>query len=66
MFTIEQRDNVRDRVLEMARADPRVTGGALTGSMAIGAEDEWSDIDVTFGSQMAPTSKPSSMIGRSI
>ena len=49
MFTIEQRDNVRDRVLEMARADPRVTGGALTGSMAIGAEDEWSDIDVTFG-----------------
>ena len=49
MFTIEQRDNVRDRVLEMARTDPRVTGGALTGSMAIGAEDEWSDIDVTFG-----------------
>jgi predicted nucleotidyltransferase len=48
MFTIEQRDYVRDRVLEMAKADPRVTGGAMVGSIAGGAEDEWSDIDITF------------------
>ena len=48
MFTVEQRDQVRDRVLEMAKADPRVTGGALVGSIAGGAEDEWSDIDITF------------------
>ncbi len=49
MFTSEQRDNVRDHVLNMARADPRVTAGALTGSRAVGAEDEWSDIDLAFG-----------------
>lgn len=49
MFTTEQRDYVRDRVLDLARTDPRVTAGALTGSTAVGAEDEWSDIDVAFG-----------------
>lgn len=49
MFTTEQRDRVRDYVLAMARADPRVTGGALIGSQAAGAEDRWSDIDLTFG-----------------
>jgi predicted nucleotidyltransferase len=49
MFTVEERDRVRNYVLEMARADPRVTAGALTGSTAIGAEDNWSDIDIAFG-----------------
>ncbi len=49
MFTTEQRDDVRNRVLDLARSDPRVTAGALTGSSAVGAEDERSDIDVAFG-----------------
>jgi hypothetical protein len=49
MFTTGQRDHVRDRVLELARTDPRVTAGAITGSAAVGAEDERSDIDVAFG-----------------
>nr|MDQ2717920.1 hypothetical protein [Chloroflexota bacterium] len=49
MFTAKQRDHVRNYVLEMAQADPRVTGGALIGSTAAGAEDNWSDIDITFG-----------------
>ena len=49
MFTVEVRDSVRQRVLELARADPRVTAGALTGSMAFEAGDTWSDIDVAFG-----------------
>ena len=49
MFTREQRDNIRERILDMARSDPRVTAGAITGSSAVGAEDEWSDIDVAFG-----------------
>src|SRR5690348_250197 len=49
MFTAEQRDHVWQRVLELARTDPRVTAGALTGSMAFGGGDEWSDIDVAFG-----------------
>ncbi|EFH79943.1 hypothetical protein [Ktedonobacter racemifer] len=49
MFTAKQRDHVRNYVVEMAQADPRVTGGALIGSTAAGVEDSWSDIDVTFG-----------------
>lgn len=49
MFTTEFRDYVRHRVLELARADPRVTGGALTGSTALGPGDKWSDVDVAFG-----------------
>lgn len=49
MFTAEQRDYVRNRVLDLARSDARVTGGALTGSAAVGAEDKWSDVDVAFG-----------------
>jgi hypothetical protein len=48
MFTIAFRDHVRHRVLELARADSRVTGGALTGSTALGKGDRWSDIDVAF------------------
>jgi hypothetical protein len=49
MFTAEQRDHVRQRILELAQSDPRVIAGALTGSMAFGGGDEWSDIDVAFG-----------------
>jgi len=49
MFTIEQRDHVRYRVLELAKADQRVTGGAFTGSMAFSSGDRWSDIDIAFG-----------------
>src|SRR5689334_766447 len=49
MFTVERRDQVRARVIELARADVRVTAGALTGSTAFVAGDNWSDIDVAFG-----------------
>jgi hypothetical protein len=49
MFTASRRDSVRQRVLEMAKSDPRVTGGALTGSTAFSAGDDWSDIDIAFG-----------------
>jgi predicted nucleotidyltransferase len=49
MFTAEHRSDVLTWLLEMARSDPRVTGGALIGSLARGAENAWSDIDVTFG-----------------
>ena len=48
MFTIEQRKQAYDRILAIARADSRVTAGALIGSMAAGVEDAWSDIDLTF------------------
>ena len=49
MFTAEYRDHVRHHVLEMAKADPRVTAAAITGSMAFGPGDKWSDVDVAFG-----------------
>jgi hypothetical protein len=49
MFTVEQRDQMRERIVEIARADPRVTAGALVGSSASDAQDLWSDIDITFG-----------------
>ncbi len=49
MFTAEQRDQVRQRVLALAQSDPRVIAGAFTGSLAFGNGDEWSDIDVAFG-----------------
>ena len=49
MFTPDERERIRDRVFELARADARVTGGALTGSAVTGADDRWSDVDTSFG-----------------
>lgn len=49
MFTPKIRERVRQRVIELARSDTRVTAGAIIGSMAYEAGDKWSDIDVTFG-----------------
>lgn len=48
MFTLEERDRVRERVLELARDDPRVVAGAVVGSLADGGGDRWSDLDLTF------------------
>ena len=49
MFTVEERDRVRDRVLELASADERVVAAAIVGSLAHDEGDEWSDLDLTFG-----------------
>jgi hypothetical protein len=49
MFTPEDRARIRDSLVAAARADPRITGAALTGSLALGAEDRWSDIDLALG-----------------
>src|SRR5690349_17290331 len=48
MFTPEDRTRLRDALVAAARADPRITAAALTGSAAAGAEDRWSDIDLAF------------------
>jgi hypothetical protein len=48
MFTVEQRDAVRDRVLSLAEKDQRVTAGAAVGSLALGGGDRYSDLDLTF------------------
>jgi hypothetical protein len=49
MFSIEQRERLRDYVLQLAQEDARVTSGALVGSLALGEGDRWSDLDLTFG-----------------
>lgn len=49
MFTPDERAALRDRLLERAREDPRITGTALTGSAARGEEDRWSDVDIFLG-----------------
>lgn len=48
MFSVEDRDRVRDRVLALADADERVVAGAVVGSLAEGPGDRWSDLDLTF------------------
>jgi hypothetical protein len=48
MFTIEGRNRIRDRLLEMAKADHHLVAGAWVGSTAMGG-DRWSDLDLTFG-----------------
>ena len=48
MFTVEERDAVRRRLLELAQEDPTVGAAAITGSAAAGSADRWSDIDLAF------------------
>jgi hypothetical protein len=49
MFSVDERERLRATLLEAARADRRISGGAVTGSVAMGKEDRWSDIDLAFG-----------------
>jgi hypothetical protein len=49
MFSIEDRNRVRDRTLELASSDERVVSGAVVGSLALDEGDRWSDLDLTFG-----------------
>src|SRR5919109_1622031 len=48
MFSVDQRDGLRDRVLRMAAEDERVVAGAVVGSLALGGGDRFSDLDLTF------------------
>ena len=48
MFSIRDRDRIRESVLQMAAADRRVVAGAVIGSMALDQGDRWSDLDLTF------------------
>ena len=48
MFSTDDRDRLRDRLLDVASSDPRVVGGAVLGSLAHGEGDRWSDLDIMF------------------
>ena len=49
MFTVEQRNALRERMLQLAEQDERVVAGAAVGSLAVGSGDRFSDLDLTFG-----------------
>jgi hypothetical protein len=49
VFTIEQRDALRERVRRLADEDERVVAGAVVGSLALDSADRFSDVDLTFG-----------------
>ncbi|HLW47221.1 MAG TPA: nucleotidyltransferase domain-containing protein [bacterium] len=49
MFAPEERDRIQERILEMARADPRIVAAAVIGAAALGRGDRWSDLDLGFG-----------------
>jgi hypothetical protein len=48
VFTVEQRDALREWVLTLAEQDRRVVAGAAVGSLAVGGGDRFSDLDLTF------------------
>jgi hypothetical protein len=48
VFTVEQRDALRERVLRLAEEDERVVAGAAVGSLALDGGDRFSDLDLTF------------------
>jgi len=49
VFTVEQRDALREHLLRLAEEDERVVAGAAVGSLAVDAGDRFSDLDLTFG-----------------
>jgi hypothetical protein len=49
VFSVEERGLVRDRLVELARADGRVVACALIGAEAQGRADRWSDLDLGLG-----------------
>jgi hypothetical protein len=48
VFSVEQRDALSERVLQLADEDDRVVAGASVGSLALGGGDRFSDLDLTF------------------
>src|SRR5438045_544051 len=48
MFSVSDRDRVRDYILQLAASDARVVAGAVVGSLALSDGDRWSDLDLTF------------------
>jgi len=49
VFTVEQRDALRECALALAEEDDRVVAGAAVGSLAVDDGDRFSELDLTFG-----------------
>jgi len=49
VFTVEQRDALREHLLQLAEKDEHVVAGAVVGSLAVDGGDQFSDLDLTFG-----------------
>jgi hypothetical protein len=47
VFSSDDREQLRTRLIERARSDPRISAAAAVGSSASGG-DRWSDLDLTF------------------
>jgi predicted nucleotidyltransferase len=56
VFTPQERDRLRQSLIEEARQDSRITAAALVGSAATDTEDRWSDIDLAL--RLAPGHLP--------
>jgi hypothetical protein len=54
VFTVAYRAQVRESLIETARADPEIVAAAAVGSSA-GGSDRWSDLDLTFAVSDAAT-----------
>ncbi len=61
MFTVAEREELRERLVAAARTDSRVVSAALVGSGARGGEDQWSDIDVALS--LRPGTDPADVVG---
>jgi hypothetical protein len=48
MFSIKDRNLLRDHVIQLAKSDSRIVAGAIVGSLALSDGDRWSDLDLTF------------------
>jgi hypothetical protein len=48
VFSVEQREALRERIVSLGMEDPRVVAGALVGSLAVDRGDRYSDVDLTF------------------
>jgi len=60
MFTVDERERLRDAMIAHAQAFPDIVGAALVGSAARGREDRWSDIDLVL--QLAPDGDEPSVV----
>jgi len=49
VFTVAQRDALREQLLRLAQQDARVVAAAAVGSLAADGGDRFSDVDLTFG-----------------